>query len=59
MVEGVTPAVINNVLRRAQGPTNEVLTRCIVACELLAVIELLIEQSYEDVLVGDVMEFRW
>ena len=58
MVESVRPAVINNVLCRAQGPTNEVLTRCLVADELLAVIELLIEQTYVDLLVGCLVTHR-
>ena len=59
MVESVIPAVINNVLRRAHGPKIELRTRCLVSDELLAVIELLIEQTYEDLLVGEVLEFRW
>ena len=51
--------MVNSVLRRAQGPTREVLTWCLVADELIAVIESLIEQRYEDLLVEEVVEFRW
>ena len=57
MVESIRPAVINNVLRRSRGPTSDALTRRLVADELLAVIELLIEESYADLLVGEVGEF--
>ena len=57
MVKSIRPAVINNVLRRARGPTNEALTRRLVADELLAVIELMIERSYADLLIGEMLEF--
>ena len=46
--------MLNNVLLRARGSTNEALTRHPVADELLAVIELMVEQSYADLLVGEV-----
>ena len=56
-VEGLRPAAINNVLHRSRGPTSDAVTRRLVADEVLAVIELLIEESYANQLVGEVGEF--
>ena len=57
VVAGIRPAIITNVLRQARGPTNEAQTRRLVADELLAVIEMMIERVYADILVGEVLEF--
>ena len=56
-VEGLRPAVINNMLHRSREPTSDAVTRRLVADKVLAVIELLIEESYADLLVGEVGEF--
>ena len=57
VVESIRPAVINSVLRRSRGTTSDAVSRRLVADELLAVVELLIEESYAGLLVVEVGEF--